>query len=426
MVNLLNEGISNTVPPVRDEQGILTSGDCVEPVSFGNEPTFFPYSLSISPLDILKTQSGGNVQHELETGGLNDAMYYNDVNEVICTEHGICNKRISCAGQEWSAGRPGNRPIGARNAARNFETCLGPYASRTIQSPHTGHNTRVTIQASSRRPRDQDNISQPVASSLQRATAVEDRASPVIAALHPCRLLYFCRGVDDDVHVWTSIVDRWLRAVQGEPSMQLTYVVSLLRGTTFKWYTSMETHTGRPGDWTTLRHAMLERFGLSIHAKKARAALLQMTQGKMTIPEYFDAFESYLAQLKDYDESLFMMKFIFGLHPSILTQVFVQHPATLLEAKGIAEDLELTQSMVKAHQIEKKTIKAAQHSGTQERRSGRLLQSVQNRGQKKTCKDIIQRQKIDSFRHGCMSTHRGAREYAVQRFMDQQLCGDLY
>ena len=121
-----------------------------------------------------------------------------------------------------------------------------------------------------------------------------------------------------------------------------------------------------------MRHAMLERFGLSICAKKARAALLQLTQDKMTILEYFDAFESYLAQLEDYDETFFVTKFIFGLRPSILTQVFMQHPATLLEAKGIAEDLELTQSMVKAHQNEKKMTKAAQHSGTQERRSGRL------------------------------------------------------
>ena len=104
----------------------------------------------------------------------------------------------------------------------------------------------------------------------------------------------------------------------------------------------------------------------------------------MTVLEYFDAFESYLAQLDDYDESFFLAKFIFGLRPSILTQVFVQHPATLLEAKGIAEEVELTQSMVKVHQSGKKTIKAAQHRGTQERRSGRLHQSVQ-RTQKKTC-----------------------------------------
>ena len=66
-----------------------------------------------------------------------------------------------------------------------------------------------------------------------------------------------------------------------------------------------------------------------------------------------------MAQLEDYDESFFMTKFIIGLRPSILTQMFVQHPTTLLEAKGIAEDLELTQSMVKTHQIGKKMIKVA-------------------------------------------------------------------
>ena len=93
-----------------------------------------------------------------------------------------------------------------------------------------------------------------------------------------------------------------------------------------------------------------------------------------------------------------MVKFIFGLRPLILAQVFVQHPATLLEAKGIVEDLELTQSMVKEHQAEKKkTIKVAQHNGTQERRSGKLYQSFQMRTQMKTCGDVKLRQKTDSF-----------------------------
>ena len=75
----------------------------------------------------------------------------------------------------------------------------------------------------------------------------------------------------------------------------------------------METRTGCLGDWTTLRNAMLEHFGSSIRAGKARAPLLQMTQGKMTVLEYFNAFESYLAQIEDYDESFYLAKFIFGL-----------------------------------------------------------------------------------------------------------------
>ena len=70
----------------------------------------------------------------------------------------------------------------------------------------------------------------------------------------------------------------------------------------------------------------------------------------MTILEYFDAFESYLAQIEDYDESFYLIKFIFRFPPALLTKVFAQHPVTLLEAKVLVETLELTQSMVKSHQ----------------------------------------------------------------------------
>ena len=56
--------------------------------------------------------------------------------------------------------------------------------------------------------------------------------------------------------------------------MQLTYVVSLLRGVAFEWYSQYETRTGCPGNCTMLRQAMLERFGLSVRVENARAALL--------------------------------------------------------------------------------------------------------------------------------------------------------
>ena len=106
--------------------------------------------------------------------------------------------------------------------------------------------------------------------------------------------------------------------------MQLTYVVSLVRGVAFEWYSQYETQSGCLGDLTTLHQAMLERFGLSICAEKACAALLQMMQSNMTVMQYADAFESSLAQLEDYDESFLLTNFIFGLRPAILTQVFVQ------------------------------------------------------------------------------------------------------
>ena len=94
---------------------------------------------------------------------------------------------------------------------------------------------------------------------------------------------------------------------------------------------------------------MLQRFGSSIRTETAQAALLQMTQGKKTVLQYADEFESRLAQLKNYDEQFYTTKFIFGLHPAILEEFFVQRPKNILVAKEIAEVLELTHQMTKNH-----------------------------------------------------------------------------
>ena len=217
------------------------------------------------------------------------------------------------------------------------------------------------------RHEDQNTIQQRAMSSGRNVA--NDRASPATVILQPRRPPYFCGGIDDDVHVWTAIVDRWLSAIQGEPSAQLTFIVSLLRGAAYEWYLHYETRTRCPGDWTTLRHAMLERFGTSIRAKKARAGLYRVKQDNMTVLQYADAFESFLAQLGDYEESDYLVHFIFGLRPEIMRRVYVQQPASLLPAKNMAEKLELTHLMTsdqQKHTKKQKTSKA-QHRGTQER-----------------------------------------------------------
>ena len=160
--------------------------------------------------------------------------------------------------------------------------------------------------------------------------------------------------------MWTSIVDRWLDASRGEPSQQLTFVVSLLRGAAYDWYRHYETRTGCPGNWTTLRRAMLERFGTSIRAEKARAGLYRLKQDKMSVLQYAATFESYLAQIDDYDESYYLVHFIFGLRPEIMRGVYVQQPESLLAAKNMAEKLELTHlatSEPYPHTKKKKTSK---------------------------------------------------------------------
>ena len=137
--------------------------------------------------------------------------------------------------------------------------------------------------------------------------------------------------------------------------------MSLLRGAAYEWYMYYETRIGCPGDWTTLRRAMLERFGTSIRAEKARAGLYQLRQDKMSVLHYADAFESFLAQIGDYDESQYLVHFIFGLRPEIMRLVYIQQPASILAARNMAEKLEFTHqatALNQSHTKKSKTSKA--------------------------------------------------------------------
>ena len=83
----------------------------------------------------------------------------------------------------------------------------------------------------------------------------------------------------------------------------------------------------------------------------------------MTVLQYADAFESYLAQLGEYDESYYLTHFIFELRSEVLRGVYIQQPKSLLASKNMAEKLELAHLMTtehREHTKKKKTNKAAQ------------------------------------------------------------------
>ena len=62
----------------------------------------------------------------------------------------------------------------------------------------------------------------------------------------------------------------------------------------------------------------------------------------MSVLQYAEAFESFLARIEDFDESQYLVHFIFGLRPEISRLVYLQQPASILAAKEMAERLELT------------------------------------------------------------------------------------
>ena len=128
----------------------------------------------------------------------------------------------------------------------------------------------------------------------------------------------------------------------------------------------------------------------------------------MSVLQYADAFESFLAQIDDYDESYYLIHFIFGLHPEIMRGVYIQQPESLLAAKNMAEKLELTHQATASHQRHTKKQKANktnQHRGTQGRRLDR-----RPRDQMKTCSITRQKRRSVLQHSGCVFTHTGALE----------------
>ena len=148
---------SATVPTLNNTQGIFDSGNVVNPVVSGEGSQFFVQnSFSASSSEILTLQTDEPVHYLLGNGVSVDG-------ETLCNDF-KCNKRISNAGpewsagrpghtptrrefaceklvedsyvgQDWSAGRPGNRPFGASTAAcLSLQTaCIGPYGSALRQ-----------------------------------------------------------------------------------------------------------------------------------------------------------------------------------------------------------------------------------------------------------------------------------------------------
>ena len=175
------EGADSATVHYRNSQGTVESGSGLNPVLSANSSQFF-HSFSASPSDIF-LQSVGPVHSLLGTGASDDdALNRMGVKDVACTFQN-CNKRISCSGPEWSAGRPGTMPFGARSDAcpSPITACLGPYSAASQQLHHTGCNTReetpTMASSTTGRLRDQQSTSQPTATSARR-NAADDHASP--------------------------------------------------------------------------------------------------------------------------------------------------------------------------------------------------------------------------------------------------------
>ena len=103
-------------------------------------------------------------------------------------------------GPDWSAGRPGTMPFGARSAAcpSPITACIGPYGTASQQLHHTGCNIReatpIVASSTTGRLRDWPSTSQP-ASTSSRRNAADDCASPAEGGTATTQAAVFLWGI---------------------------------------------------------------------------------------------------------------------------------------------------------------------------------------------------------------------------------------
>lgn len=121
--------------------------------------------------------------------------------------------------------------------------------------------------------------------------------------------------------------DRWY-GYQDAPS-RLRLATAYLAGPALAWYEFTYPAAAVPVDWATFEAALRARFQPITSAETARAKLITISQGSMSVQDYVSAFNTLLAALPaPHDEAMNLHLFLRGLKP---------HTREMLRAKGVAD-----------------------------------------------------------------------------------------
>ena len=179
----------------------------------------------------------------------------------------------------------------------------------------------------------------------------------------PC----FYGRYSEDVHIWTSLVRHYLAFMGGSDAQQVAYSVTLLREHAHEWYMGYERrHRTPPRDWPSLATALVERFGSNIRSQEAFSQLMSISQGQRPVQEYASQFELLLGRIPNYNESLMLYLFVWGLQPELARSVSLHYPKSIAQAISLAETTELA-------------VKASRRPVVKNPQTGRA-QNPQNRG----------------------------------------------
>ena len=318
-----------------------------------NEPTVSGFPVHHNPFKIL--------DHETQLAGMNVESDSDDEEEVVPLLDPRRNRSdhsVSSVGQkqEISAGNlPADPETSIQSAYRNRDQyCPSPSVNQT----------------------ERDN---PVQTDPEN-TPPENPQTMSRSEWKPREPPTFSGRLKEDVHQWTAIVTQYFAMVSGTDQQQLTYAVSLLRGSAIEWYNA-EVKKDNPADWKSISEALILRFGSTARSKRALLKIMQLKQDKDDVLQYAAKFESFKAQMETYDEQMLLMRFIFGLKEDLIEPVFMQYPKTVQEAKQVAENLEIVHQGVERHEKSKTAKGKNQTSNKKRGKKGILGNSSVVRGQ---------------------------------------------
>ena len=196
----------------------------------------------------------------------------------------------------------------------------------------------------------------------------------------------FSGHFSEGVHQWLSTMEGYFQFMDRDIAQKLAFGTTLLRDAASEWWTVYQKNRGYPENWEVFSQALLDRFGSSIRAKRAHAEILQLQQNQDTVLQYAAKFETCLAKMENYDEQMLLSIFIFGLRADLAEEVFIQRPKNILEAKKIAEEMELAQWASRNQQKKSKAARKKIRNKTQSRkcltqRKGRQANQIDSQHQ---------------------------------------------
>lgn len=200
-------------------------------------------------------------------------------------------------------------------------------------------------QAHAAQPPVQPEVQQPAA-----VNAGHRSVDPVLAALLRELPTQFA-GTKQD----RKYVDNWLDSIKGRfqlmqppptEEMMLRYATTCLVRDARTWW---RTHRDRLTTWDLFEDAFLKQYSLPNKIGDARTALHTLTQGRRSVNDYIDTFNSLHVELPDVGEEMAKHFFVSGLKPSLSKEVRMRDDGhTLDEVMLMAAKLESLENEGKA------------------------------------------------------------------------------